>query len=116
MTAYAIGNLRPTEALVHEDVIVYIERIQSTLDPFGGRFLLHFATPEVREGQWPTAPVIIGFPGIEEARAWYDSPAYQELIPLRTKHIDGDIILVEGVAPDYDPRKTAARIREAQAQ
>ncbi|GAA1355697.1 DUF1330 domain-containing protein [Streptomyces beijiangensis] len=115
MSAYAIGNLRPTSPL-HEDVFVYMEKIQSTLDPFGGRFLVHNATLEVREGAWREALVVIGFPGIEEAREWYDSPAYQELVPLRADHIPGDIVLVEGVPLGYDAGKTAAAFREAQAQ
>ncbi|WP_327325705.1 DUF1330 domain-containing protein [Streptomyces sp. NBC_01210] len=87
----------------------------STLDPFGGRFLVHGATVELREGEWPGALVIIGFAGMAEARRWYDSEAYQELLPLRTRHMAGDVILVEGVAPGYDAAVTAARLREAQA-
>ncbi|MEV0091906.1 DUF1330 domain-containing protein [Streptomyces sp. NPDC050738] len=112
--AYAIGNLRPAPPL-HEDVFVYMDRIQATLDPFGGRFLVHNATLEVREGAWQEALVIIGFPGIEQARAWYDSPAYQELIPMRADHIPGDVVLVEGVPLGYDASKTAAAFRAAQA-
>ncbi|WP_328319313.1 DUF1330 domain-containing protein [Streptomyces sp. NBC_00388] len=114
MPAYALALLRPADQLA-EDVFVYIETIQTTLDPFGGRFLVHGADVEVREGTWPGAPVIIGFPGIEEARAWYDSPAYQELLPLRTDHIPGDVVLVEGVAPGYDAATTAAAYRAAAA-
>ncbi|MFD4413139.1 MULTISPECIES: DUF1330 domain-containing protein [unclassified Streptomyces] len=115
MPAYAIGNLRP-RADLPEDVLVYIERIQATLDPFGGRFLVHGAPErEVREGTWPDALVIIAFPSLADARAWYDSSAYQELLPLRTRHIDGDILLIDGVAPGYDPTATAAALRTAQA-
>jgi uncharacterized protein (DUF1330 family) len=115
MPAYAIGNLRPP-AHTTQDVLIYIERIQSTLDPFGGRFLVHGAPErEVREGTWPDALVIISFPSLSDARAWYDSSAYQELLPLRTRHIDGDVMLIDGVAPDYDPTTTATALRAAQA-
>ncbi|MEV6049308.1 DUF1330 domain-containing protein [Streptomyces xanthochromogenes] len=114
MTAYAIGNLRPP-ARVDEDVFVYMERIQSTLDSFGGRFLVHNQAVEIREGAWPEALVIIEFPAIEEARAWYASPAYQALIPLRTDHIAGDVVLVDGVGSDYDPGRTAAALRASAA-
>ncbi|WP_328537025.1 DUF1330 domain-containing protein [Streptomyces sp. NBC_00344] len=110
MTAYAVADLRPTDHPADE-VFVYMEKIQSTLDPFGGHFLVHGTQVEVREGEWPGALVIVGFPGIAEARAWYDSPAYQELLPLRTDHIAGDVVLVEGVAPGYDAARTAARYR-----
>ncbi|MGX1880905.1 DUF1330 domain-containing protein [Streptomyces sp. NPDC055287] len=110
MSAYAIGHLRA--AAQHDDVFAYMERIQATLDPFAGHFLVHGTEVEVREGEWPGYLVVIGFPDIEKARAWYDSEAYQEIIPLRTRHITGDVILAEGVAPGYDAADTAARMRQ----
>ncbi|GGZ88498.1 DUF1330 domain-containing protein [Streptomyces echinoruber] len=114
-TAYALGNLRPP-AHLDEEVLTCMERIQSPLDPFGGRFLVHGAPErEVREGEWPKALVIIAFPSLADARSWYGSPACQELLPLRTRHMDGDVLLVDGVAPDYDPAATAAALRAAQA-
>jgi len=59
--------------------------------------------------------VIIEFPDTEKARAWYDSPAYQEILLLRTDNIEGEAILVDGVAPGYDPRATAAALRQTAA-
>ena len=56
---------------------------------------------------------MIGFPGVAEARAWWDSPAYQEIAPLRSRHIESDIILVRGVPEGYDPASTAKAMREA---
>ncbi|GAB7029801.1 DUF1330 domain-containing protein [Streptomyces sp. NPDC021749] len=111
MSAFAIAHLRP--AAPHPDIAEYLERIQSTLDPFGGRFRVHNAQVEVREGEWPGFVVVIEFPGIEEARAWYDSPAYQEILPLRTRHIEGDCVLVPGVADGYDASATATARRTA---
>ncbi|MGW7103109.1 DUF1330 domain-containing protein [Streptomyces sp. NPDC054838] len=110
MTAYAIGHIRPET--MNEEILRYIEEIQATMDPFDGRFLVHGAQVEVMEGTFPGTLVVIGFPDIERARAWYASPAYQALIPLRTRHIPGEIILVDGVPPGYDARKTAAGLRE----
>ncbi|MFD5507975.1 DUF1330 domain-containing protein [Streptomyces sp. NPDC127051] len=111
MTAYAIGHIRPET--MNEDILRYIEEIQSTMDPFGGRFLVHGAETEVKEGPWPGTVVVIAFPDIESARAWYDSPAYRALLPLRTRHIPGEVILVDGVPSGYDAAKTAAGLREA---
>jgi len=111
MTAYAIAHLRNPN--INDDVLEYIERIQDTMDPFGGRFLVHNTRPEVYEGEWPGTIVIIEFPGMAQARAWYDSPAYREILPLRTGHIEGDTILIEGVWPGYDPRVTAQTLRES---
>lgn len=113
MTAYAIANLHPSADL-HDEVLTYMERIQSTLDPFGGRFLVH-GTParEVREGSWPGGLVIVGFPAYEDARAWYDSEAYQALLPLRTRHMPGDLLLIDGVPEGYETAATAGRLRAA---
>jgi uncharacterized protein (DUF1330 family) len=83
------------------------------MDPYGGRFLVHGSDVEILEGDWPGTVVILEFPDLPNARAWYASPAYQEILPLRTKSIDGDTILVDGVGPDYDAVHTARVLRRA---
>ncbi|WP_020667639.1 DUF1330 domain-containing protein [Amycolatopsis nigrescens] len=113
MTAYVIATLQ--DAPPHEEIAEYIERIPGTFEPYGGRFLVHVTPHEVKEGSWDGGIVMIGFPGLAEARAWWDSPAYQEIAPLRSRHIEGDIILVGGVPEDYDPASTARAIRAALA-
>jgi uncharacterized protein (DUF1330 family) len=111
--AYAMAHLRtPT---INEQVLEYIERIQGTLDPYQGRFLVHGAEVEEVEGPWPGTVVVIEFPDVESARAWYRSPAYQAILPLRTDNIDGSAIIVPGVAPDYDATRTAAALRQRAA-
>ncbi|TXS35337.1 DUF1330 domain-containing protein, partial [Streptomyces sp. t39] len=76
MTAYAIARLMPT-GQPHDEVLDYIERIQATMDPYEGRFLVHGTAHEVMEGDWPGSVVVIGFPSLDAARAWYDSDAYR---------------------------------------
>jgi uncharacterized protein (DUF1330 family) len=105
MTAYAIAHLQ--EAAPHPEIAEYIERITATFAPYGGRFLVHATQHEVKEGSWPGHVVVISFPGLAEARA------YQEIAPLRSRHIDGNIILVDGVRDTYDPAGTARTMREA---
>ncbi|MFJ7078015.1 DUF1330 domain-containing protein [Streptomyces sp. NPDC098781] len=113
MPAYVIAHLR--DAAPHPEIAEYIERINATLEPHGGHFLVHVTPHETKEGNWPGHVVVIGFPGIAQARAWWDSPAYQEIAPLRSRHIEGDIIMVEGVPDGYDPTTTAKAMREAMA-
>ncbi|MEU5085283.1 DUF1330 domain-containing protein [Streptomyces sp. NPDC021356] len=113
MPAYVIGHLR--DAAPHPEIAEYIERITATFAPYGGRFLVHAGGHEVKEGAWPGHVVVIGFPGMKEARAWWDSAAYQEIAPLRSRHIEGDIILVPGVPEDYDPVGTARAMRDTLA-
>jgi uncharacterized protein (DUF1330 family) len=111
VAAYAVAHL--LDADPHPDVAEYMERITGTFEPFGGRFLVHGTPPEEKEGAWPGHIVIIGFPGMDEARGWWDSPAYREIAPLRSRHIPGDIVLVEGVPEGYDPGATAQALRNA---
>ncbi|MFE9061076.1 DUF1330 domain-containing protein [Streptomyces violaceusniger] len=110
--AYALAHLHGRSP--HPDIIEYLERIQATLDPFHGRFLIHGGELEVVEGEWPGSVVLIEFPGgTADARAWYASPAYQDILPLRTDHIEGTAVLVEGVGPGYDPLARAEKLRAA---
>jgi len=111
MPAYVIAHLQ--DAGPHPEIAEYIERLPATFEMYGGRFLVHATQHEVKEGTWPGHVVMIGFPGIAEARAWWNSPAYQEIAPLRARHIDGDIILVEGVPEGYDPAAVVQAMRAA---
>ncbi len=110
MTGFAIGRLH-TPDTTHPEVLEYMERIQDTLDPYGGRFLIHGGRVDVREGTWSGDLVLIGFPSPAAARDWYDSPAYQAIKHLRSDHIDGDVLLVEGVPADHDSAAMAAALR-----
>jgi uncharacterized protein (DUF1330 family) len=110
MAAYALAHLRTPK--INDDVLEYLERIQATLDPYHGRFLVHGAEVDVMEGPWPGTVVVIEFPDVSAAHAWYDSPAYQAILRLRTNNIDGSAVIVDGVAPGYDPAHTAAALRQ----
>lgn len=106
---YAIAHF--TTLSRHPDVMDYLERIQETLDPFSGRFIVHGGEVEELEGGWQGTVAVIAFPGITEAREWYRSTSYQAILPLRTTHIKASAILVEGVPADYNPATTAATLR-----
>jgi uncharacterized protein (DUF1330 family) len=99
MTAYGIGHLR--NVVMGPAIVEYLERIDATLEPFGGRFIIHGAVPEVLEGDWTGDLIVIAFADLERARAWYRSEAYRQLIPLRADNSDGEIILVDGVDADH---------------
>ncbi|MDO3703212.1 DUF1330 domain-containing protein [Micromonospora sp. C28SCA-DRY-2] len=111
MTAYVIAHLRDPEEL-HPQVLEYMERIQATMDPFSGRFVVHGGPVDVREGSWPGSVVMLRFPSTQHARNWYESAAYQAILPLRTDHLEGEVIIVEGVGPDHDSAAMAAELRK----
>jgi uncharacterized protein (DUF1330 family) len=49
MSAYALAHLYDPNS--HPEVLEYIERIQETMDPYGGRFIVHGPAVDVREGE-----------------------------------------------------------------
>ena len=54
-------------------------------------------SPEVLEGHWPCSrTVLIRFPNADEAKRWYNSPDYRELVKHRHRASDANIVLVEG--------------------
>jgi uncharacterized protein (DUF1330 family) len=68
----------------------------------GGRFLVRpNCSWEVLEGQAPcrTGVVMIEFPSMEDARAWYNEPEYAPLKKLRQTGAKLDLILVESLPP-----------------
>jgi uncharacterized protein (DUF1330 family) len=96
MTAYAIAHLHRCE--VCAEIVEYLEKIDATLAPFGGRFLVHGGPVELLEGTFSGDLVVIEFANRERARAWYRSNDYQAILPLRTSHSSGDIFFIDRVS------------------
>ena len=57
-------------------------------------------TPEVVEGtiDYPRT-VIVEFATREAFRAWYDSPEYRAILPLRFEAAPGTLIVAQGLEP-----------------
>ncbi|WP_133490756.1 DUF1330 domain-containing protein [Alcanivorax sp. 24] len=60
--------------------------------------LAFYGDLEVLEGPAMEGAVILQFPDVEAARAWYHSPAYQEAMQHRVKGADWHVFIVKGVA------------------
>lgn len=94
MTALLIGNVGHIADA--ERMAEYRAKVLHTLELYGGYFVIRGGEFSVLEGDWePTHMSVMGFPTAQDARRWYSSPEYQEIVPLR----DGthmDLILVEG--------------------
>jgi len=100
MSAYAVAHMR--QVTMGPPIVAYLQRIDATLQPFGGRFIVHGGKYEVMEGTWPGAIIIsIEFPSRTQAHAWYKSDSYQEILALRTDNSRSDVILVDGVGPGH---------------
>jgi uncharacterized protein (DUF1330 family) len=96
---YAIGYLRNVE--FGPEIAEYLKRIEATMAPYGGRFLVHGGQLVGREGTWDGDIVVLEFPDLAGAQEWYASPDYQAILPLRTAHATSMVALVEGVPDDY---------------
>lgn len=108
MTAYAIAHLRDVD--LNAEIVDYIKRIDETLTPFGGHFLIHGMTPEVMEGPWEGDLVVIAFPDLAAARNWYASPAYQAILALRTDNSRSAAIILDGVPEGYKATDFLAKL------
>jgi hypothetical protein len=64
---------------------------------------------EVLEGSWAQSVIVLSSPDMVKAQAWYRSPAYQEILHLRSDHLVSDAVLIDGVAPDHTPSKYGQR-------
>jgi uncharacterized protein (DUF1330 family) len=112
MTAYLINHLRVPGA-PKPDNLEYLEKVEATFTPYGGRWLVLDAPVEVVEGAWPGSVVLMEFPDMETARTWYASPEYQEILHLRTDNAISDLILVEPVRDGFTSAAWAGSIRTA---
>jgi|SRR5690348_1391012 len=76
----------------------YIHAVPATIQKYGGRYLVRGADWEAVEGDWePNRIVVLEFPSVERAKAWYASEEYKPLKEERHKSAKANIILVEGV-------------------
>ena len=109
MTAYAMAHLRSVD--LNDEIRAYLLRIDDTLEPYGGRFLVHGSVPEVVDGDLPGVVVLIEFPDRDTARAWYESPGYQAILPFRVNNSDGGAAILRAVPAGY---RAASFVTKAQ--
>ena len=79
------------------EIVRYLEEIDATLEPFGGKFRIHGGSAEVLEGDWMGDFIAIEFPSMAHARDWYASDAYRAIAALRTRNSHSVVFLVDGV-------------------
>jgi uncharacterized protein (DUF1330 family) len=116
MTTYLINHLRIPGGIPPEDGLAYLEQVEATVAPYGGRWLAIDAEVQLVEGAWPGSVVLMEFPDMAKAKEWYDSADYQKILPLRTNQLISDLILVDGVGRGFTTAGYAQRIRAAISQ
>ena len=112
MSTYLINHLRIPNGVPKPENLEYLEHVEATFKPYGGKWLVLDADVEVVEGEGPGSMVLMEFPDMGTAKEWYHSPAYQEILHLRTDNVISDLVLVDPVGPAFTSAEWAQQIRE----
>jgi uncharacterized protein (DUF1330 family) len=78
----------------------YVPKTMALMQKHGGKVLVGSgAVMETLEGEakLPSTLIVLEFPSMEQAKAWYHDPEYAPLIKVRQTGSDANIIVVAGV-------------------
>ena len=96
--AYLIGQISVTHPKGYG---LYASKVPQTIADAGGRYVVRGGLTTQVEGQSVgDRNVVIEFPSREIAQAWYDSAAYQAILPHRLQNSTGSLVLVDGYVPN----------------
>jgi len=72
--------------------------VPAAVAAYGGRYLARGGAVEPLEGGWaPKRMVILEFPSMAQAKAWYASAEYRDLKALRQRTATTKAVLLEGL-------------------
>jgi len=95
MAAYVIADSKVHDP---ETMKAYGAKVGETLKKYGGKVLAASGPADVKEGDWNPARVgMLEFADVEAAQTWYNSPEYQEILPIRLSAADDNFLIIEGV-------------------
>lgn len=96
MPVYMI--VEATEVLDRKGYEEYVQKVPETIKRFCGEYLARGGQVKVVSGDWnPARIIIVKFPSMDKFNAWWSSPEYQAVSPLREKSAKTNAIVVEGV-------------------
>ena len=94
MAAYVVVQVDVKDPVRYDD---YKKMVPPSIEKFGGRFLVRGGKTHTMEGSWsPKRFVLVEFPSVEQAKAWWASPEYAEAKALRQATSDSQLIIAEG--------------------
>lgn len=74
----------------------YSANVENSFASFGGRYIVRGGGVVSQEGTPSKRIVMIEFPSMAQALAWYDSPAYAQLKPIRHRYATSRVYTVQG--------------------
>ncbi len=95
MKGYIVFTKEKTTDAV--ELAKYMEKVRSTFAGHEPNVLALYGKHQVLEGGATEGVVIVEFPSVAAAKAWYDSPEYTEVRKHRFAGAEYRAILVEGV-------------------
>jgi len=95
MSAYMIFTRDKT--LDERELAAYAKDVPATLAGHEAKVRVLYGPHEDLEGAPTEGTVILEFPSIAAAKAWYESPAYREVREHRFKGATYRVTLVQGV-------------------
>jgi uncharacterized protein (DUF1330 family) len=94
MPAYVVVQVDVKDPVRYDD---YKKMVPPSIEKFGGRFLVRGGRTHTMEGTWaPKRFVLVEFPNVEQAKAWWASPEYAEAKALRQATSESQLIIAEG--------------------
>jgi uncharacterized protein (DUF1330 family) len=91
---YLVGQITLTNP---EGYAGYQAQVPQIVADFGGKYLVRGGHTTQLEGQSQgDRNVVIEFPSRQMAEAWYNSPAYQAILPHRQNNSVGHLVFVDG--------------------
>ncbi len=95
MPGYLVLESEITDAETYDK---YRQMAASSIQQYGGRYLVRGGNPQALEGDWsPKRVVIIEFPSVEQAKAWFNSSEYAPAKAVRKHAARIKMIAVEGI-------------------
>jgi len=95
MPAYVIARVEVTDWDKYNE---YLKAGPGTIAQYGGRFIARAGEVAVLEGPEESRRLIIlEFPSLAKAKAWYNSKEYQDAKKLRAGASVGSLIAIDGV-------------------
>lgn len=113
MKTYLINHLRIPGDIPNDEALSYLEQVEATVAPYGGKWLAQGPPDSTLEGAWPGSVVLMEFPDREAVTAWYNSAGYRAIRPLRTGNAISDLILIDHLPEGFTVKAFAAAIRDA---
>ena len=92
MAAYLVGNFKVTNV---EGFTEYRNLVGKTIADHGGEYVVADAKSVPMEGDPAHLSVVLKFPDMDALKGWYDSPEYQEILPLRLDNSEGIVTFAE---------------------